>query len=113
MIEQRDFARQLRSNATDAERAMWRQLRQRQLNGHKFRRQHAVGEYIVDFACVERKLAVELDGSQHMTNTSYDTTRTNALEEQGYRVLRFWNNDVFGNMDGILTIILAALEDRG
>ena len=110
MIEQRDFARHLRSNLTDAERALWRHLRQRQLNNHKFRRQHAVGEYIVDFACVERKLAVELDGSQHMKMTSYDTTRTSALEAQGYRVLRFWNNDVFANMNGILEVILAALE---
>lgn len=111
MIEQRDFARQLRGNPTDAERALWRHLRHRQLHGQKFRRQHAVGEYIVDFACVERKLAVELDGSQHAENAVYDATRTSALEEEGYRVLRFWNNDVFGNMNGILTVILAALED--
>ena len=110
MIEQGDFARQLRGNPTDAERTLWRQLRLRQLNGHKFRRQHAVGAYIVDFACVERKLAVELDGSQHAKMINYDATRTIALEAQGYRVLRFWNNDVFGNMNGILTVILAALE---
>ena len=110
MDEQRDFARYLRSNSTDAERAVWQRLRQRQINSHKFRRQHAVGKYIVDFVCVECKLVVELDGGQHAEKTSYDTNRTITLEAQGYRVLRFWNNDVFGNMDGILTTILAALE---
>jgi len=110
MIEPRDFARQLRSEPTDAERILWRQLRQRQLHGHKFRRQHVVGGYIVDFACVERKLAVELDGSQHAQRTDYDAARTRALAAQGYRVLRFWNNDVFGGMDGVLAVILAALD---
>lgn len=110
MIEPRDFARQLRAKATDAERILWRQLRHRQLNGHKFRRQHVVGTYIVDFACVERRLAVEVDGGQHAQMTAYDAVRTKALEEQGYRVLRFWDNDVFGNMEGILAVILAALE---
>lgn len=110
MIEQREFVRHLRGNPTDAERKLWRFLRMRQMNGNKFRRQHAVGEYIVDFACVERKLAVELDGSQHAEKPGYDANRTKFLEAHGYCVLRFWNNDVFVNLNGVLTVILAALE---
>lgn len=110
-MRQVDFARHLRRNPTDAERALWRQLRLRQLNGHKFRRQYAIKDFIIDFVCVERKLAVELDGSQHAMQSDYDIARTSVLEAQGYRVLRFWNNELFEGMESVLEVILAALEE--
>ncbi len=110
--EQRDFARQLRSNLTDSERLLWRHVRLRQLHGHKFRRQYVVSGYIVDFACVERKLVVEVDGGQHAERRAYDTDRTARIEAQGFHVLRFWNNEVLGNIEGVLEVILAALEER-
>ena len=82
----------------------------RQMNGHKFRRQYAIKDFIIDFVCIERKLAVELDGSQHAMQSEYDAARTGTLEAQGYRVLRFWNNEVFEEMESVLEVILAALE---
>ena len=97
----------LRSNATDAERALWAQLRGRRLGGHKFRRQWTLGPHIADFCCVESRLIVEADGGQHTSEA--DRTRTRYLQLQGYRILRFWNNDVLTNMDGVLDTILEAL----
>lgn len=102
-------AQQLRNNATDAERLLWRHLRGRQLNGFKFSRQMPVGPFICDFTCRERRLIVELDGGQHAESTT-DLPRTAFLETQGYRVIRFWNNDVLENVEGVLTIIAAALQ---
>ena len=96
----------LRSNATDAERALWGQLRARRLGGHKFRRQWTLGRYIADFCCVEAALIVEADGGQHTREE--DRTRTHFLESEGYRILRYWNNDVLTNMDGVLQRILEA-----
>jgi very-short-patch-repair endonuclease len=90
---------------TDAERLLWRHLRQRQVEGYKFRRQHPVGHYIVDFACLEGCLIVEVDGGQHADRKGYDRERTAWLEEQGFRVLRFWNTDVLGNIDGVREVI--------
>ena len=87
-------ARALRSNPTEAERALWKHLRMRQLEGHKFRRQQPLGQYIVDFVCLERKLVVELDGGHHAGEFLTDATRTAWLEVRGFRVLRFWNHDV-------------------
>lgn len=84
----------------------------RQLNGHKFRRQYGIKEFIVDFVCIERKLAVELDGSQHSVQSEYDAARTAALGEQGYRVVRFWNNEIFEYMEGVLEVIFAALDEE-
>ena len=104
--------RALRNDATDAERALWQRLRGRQLEGVKFRRQHPFGSYILDFACLEKRVAIELDGGQHVDATAYDATRTRALEISGFTVLRFWNHDVFENMDGVLEEILRALRDR-
>jgi len=106
----RRYARDLRRHQTDAERRLWRRLRDRQLAGAKFRRQHPIGQYIVDFCCLEAKLVVELDGGQHAARRATDTERTAFLEAQGYRVLRFWNNDVLSNLDGVLQRIAEALR---
>ena len=101
-------AQQLRNNATDAEQVLWWRLRGRQLEGFKFSRQIPVGPFICDFLCRERKLIVELDGGQHAASPS-DIRRTAYLEQEGYRVIRFWNNDVLGNVEGVLQTILQAL----
>ena len=101
-------AQQLRNNATDAEQALWWRLRSRQLEGYKFSRQMPVGPFICDFLCRERRLIVELDGGQHAENAR-DIPRTAYLEQEGYHVVRFWNNDVLGNLEGVLQTILQAL----
>ena len=103
-------AQQLRNNATDAEQALWWHLRSRQLQGFKFSRQMPVGPFICDFLCRERRLIVELDGGQHADNPN-DRRRTAYLEQQGFRVIRFWNNDVLANVEGVLQTILQALTD--
>jgi very-short-patch-repair endonuclease len=104
--------RNLRNAPTDAERALWRHLRGRQLEHCKFRRQHPHGDYILDFACLERGVVVELDGSQHADAVERDAARTRYLEEAGFIVLRFWNNDVFGNLEGVLEVINRHLVAR-
>ncbi len=104
------FARRLRRDQTDAERVLWFRLRDRRLSGWKFRRQVPIDRYIVDFCCAETKLVVELDGGQHDQDRARDEVRTGLLEAKGYRVLRFWNNDVLSNSDGVLTSILGNLE---
>src|SRR5262245_8649857 len=91
-------ARSLRLNATDAEMKLWQQVRNRRLGGFKFRRQASIGHHIVDFLCAEKRLVVELDGGQHAPEL--DASRTARLEALGYRVIRFWNNEVLGNVDG-------------
>ncbi len=101
---------QLRTNATDVEQKLWYFLRNRQFENFKFRRQHPIGVYVVDFVCLERKLIVELDGGQHAENTPYDARRTKTLHENGFRILRFWNNDVLQNTDGVLETIFAAIS---
>ncbi len=102
-------ARGLRQDLTDAERKLWYHLRNRQLQGHKFRRQHEIDHYIVDFVCTESLLIIELDGGQHADQLDYDERRTRHLQAGGYRVLRFWNNDVLMDIEGVLTVILASL----
>ena len=102
------LARSLRQRSTDAERRVWQYLRDRKLGGFKFRRQHPIGKYIVDFVCLECHLVVELDGSQHIVNRRVDAVRENALNRAGYSVLRFWDNDVLRNTDGVLAAILVA-----
>ena len=104
-------ARQLRRDQTDAERAIWRRLRGRQLGGAKFRRQHPVGPYIVDFFCEEHRLVVEIDGGQHGPET--DRQRTAYLETQGLTVLRFWNDDVLRSPDGVVQTLLTWVEVQG
>ncbi|SDB30536.1 endonuclease domain-containing protein [Bauldia litoralis] len=106
------FARRLRHEMTDAERRLWSKLRNRSLGGYKFRRQMPIEGFIVDFACVEAKLIVELDGGQHDLAAEADRRRTEAIGTAGYLVLRFWNRDVLTRMDGVLEDIRAALALR-
>ncbi|MCW2244120.1 endonuclease domain-containing protein [Azospirillum canadense] len=101
-------ARNLRNEPTDAEEALWRYLRGEQLGGHRFRRQHPIPPYIADFACIEAKLVIEVDGGQH-ADSAYDAARDRHLRLHGWRVLRFWNNDVLSNPEGVATEILRAL----
>jgi very-short-patch-repair endonuclease len=103
-------SQQLRQSMTDAERALWRELRHDQL-GRRFRRQHPIPPYIADFACVEAKLIVEAGGGQHADDS--DRGRDQYLVKQGWRILRFWNNDVLHNLTGVLQAIAAALAERG
>jgi very-short-patch-repair endonuclease len=100
--------RKLRREATEAERLLWSRLRASQL-GAKFRRQMWLGGFIADFASIEAQLVVEVDGSQHAEQDEYDTERTREMERLGYRVLRFWNNEVLGNLDGVIELIQLAL----
>lgn len=96
-------ARNLRNNPTEAERALWSHLRNRDLFQCKFTRQHPIGDHIVDFACRSLRLAIECDGGQHTPEK--DAARTNAIEAQGYRVIRFWNHDILENTAGVLEAI--------
>jgi len=96
-----DHARELRKNSTEVEKKMWGILRNRQLEQYKFRRQQPIGPYIVDFICQDKMLVVELEGSQHAEQQSYDERRTKFLESKGYRVLRFWNNEITENVEGV------------
>ncbi len=103
-------ARELRKSATDAEQRLWQNLRSRQMNGYKFRRQAPIGKYIVDFLCKEAKLVVELDGSQHCLQEEHDQRRTDYLISHGYRVVRYWNNQVLQEGEAVLEDILLQLE---
>jgi very-short-patch-repair endonuclease len=103
------IARRLRRDATEAERLLWRALRESGTTW-KFRRQHPIGNRIADFACPPRKLVIELDGGQHAAQAAADDARSATLAEHGYRVIRFWNNDVIENIEGVVTAILQALE---
>lgn len=103
-------ASKLRKDSTESEKSLWNILRDRNLENYKFRRQHAIDNYIVDFVCVEEKLVVELDGSQHLQNAEYDKKRTEFLNSQGYSVLRFWNSEVLGNEEGVASVILGVLK---
>jgi very-short-patch-repair endonuclease len=102
-------AKELRGNMTDAERRLWYWLRARRFGGHKFKRQVPIGPYVVDFACLGRKLVVEVDGGQHNESES-DRVRASYLDSEGFGVLRFWNNDVLSNTQGVLEVIVSALE---
>ena len=108
----RDYARNLRHRQTDAERRLWSRLRDRRLVGAKFARQVPIGPYIVDFCCRELKLIVELDGGRHAIQAAYDAERTALLERLGYRVMRFWDNEVLGNTEGVLIRIVETLATR-
>lgn len=103
-------ARNLRNNATNAERLLWSHLKGSQLAGLKFSRQMPIAGFICDFVCRAHKLVIELDGSQHVDAAVYDSLRTGKIEAQGYRLVRFWNNDLTDNIEGVLeTIVRAAL----
>jgi len=102
-------SRELRKAQTPEEAKLWGVLRNRALDGYKFKRQTTIGSFIVDFSCSESKLIIEVDGRQHMEQEEYDIQRTAFLESQGYRVLRFWNNDVMKNIEGVAIKIQEAL----
>ena len=107
-------ARQLRKDITDSERKLWRKSSKRQLARHRFRRQHPLGPYVVDFVCLHKRFVVEVDGGQHSQpeQQAHDARRTAWLEAQGYRVLRVWNTEVFDNLDGVIETILHELAGR-
>ncbi|MBI2831086.1 MAG: endonuclease domain-containing protein [Chloroflexi bacterium] len=106
------LARELRRKQTEAEKVLWSKLRNFQIPGVKFRRQQPIGEYIVDFVCLDKKLIIEIDGGQHNETVfkENDDSRTLWLESVGYRVIRFWNNEVLLNTDGVLTRITEILK---
>ena len=103
------LARNLQRNQSDAERNRWSRLRRSQLNGVKFRRQQPVGDYIVDVISFEKRLIIEIEGGQHIESTKNDSVRTEYLESQGYRVIRFWNTDIMQNIEGVIDEILNTL----
>ena len=105
-------ARRLRSDSTDAERVLWRLLRNRQVAGCKFRRQAPIGRYVVDFVCFQRRLIVEVDGGLHQLRAHSDAERTKWLRSQGFQVLRFWNNQVLTETTAVQEALLEALEAR-
>jgi len=106
----RNHAKSLRANMTEAERRLWYHLRAHRFAGMKFRRQALIGSYIVDFASLQRNLIVEVDGGQHADSES-DERRTRWLEDQGFRILRFWNNEVLSNTSGVLEAIMIVATD--
>lgn len=105
-------SRQLRSNATEAEKRLWHYLRSRQIRGTRFNRQFPIGQFICDFVCREHRLVIELDGGQHGAAGEYDQRRTRFLAAQGYRVIRFWNSDVLDNIEGVVMRIGEELDNR-
>ena len=106
-------ARTLRKNMTKQERILWQFLRKKSINNLKFRRQYPIGKYIVDFICNEKKIIIEIDGGQHneVKNIAYDKERTKYLESKGYKVIRFWNNDIDNNIEWVYQEILKFLAD--
>ena len=104
-------AGELRKEPMPAEGKLWAYLRGDKLDGVNFRRQHAIGRYIADFCSPNIKLIIELDGSQHLEQEAYDAERTKDLEEQGYKVIRFWNNQVMNDMNGVILAIINAIEE--
>jgi len=104
------IAKILRMNFTNTERLLWKYLRAKQMNGCKFRRQEPIGSYIVDFVCHKKRLVIEVDGGQHNIEREKDNERDKWLKEQGYKVLRFWNNEVLANTAGVLEVIMDCLN---
>lgn len=108
-IRKNGLQRVLRSNMTDAEKLLWQRLRHVQLGGHKFRRQHPFEDYILDFVCLESLLVIEVDGSQHQ-DSNKDMVRDERLSSAGFKVLRFWNNQITDEIDAVVENIWHALE---
>lgn len=104
-----EIAKELRKGSTKAEKLLWRRLNSRQLEGFKFRRQQPIGQYIVDFVNFETKLIIELDGGQHATQKDKDNKRDNWFEQQGFEILRFWDNEIFENLQGVLEHVRSRL----
>jgi very-short-patch-repair endonuclease len=102
--------RNLRRGMTRAERYLWRYLRERQINGARFRRQHPFKNYVLDFVCIEQMLVIEVDGGHHMANAAADQSRTRDLENAGFQVLRFWNNEVMRDIEGVVSVIAQTLQ---
>jgi very-short-patch-repair endonuclease len=100
----RNAAKSLRKQATNTEWSLWFHLQAKQLEGLKFRRQQPIGKYVVDFVCFEKKIIIEVDGGQHSEN-DYDKERDEWLKKEGFKVLRFWDNEVLSNMAGVLEVI--------
>ncbi len=107
-------AKEMRSNMTPAETKMWRILRGKRFQNLKFKRQVLIGNYIVDFLCEDKKIIIEIDGGQHNEelNIQSDKNRTRYLENNGYKVLRFWNNEVMKNIDGVMEVIFREVEGK-
>jgi very-short-patch-repair endonuclease len=101
----------LRNNMSDAEQVLWHLLRGRQISGLKFRRQHPFGDFILDFVCLENKLVIEVDGGQHGQQSGYDENRTQKLQAAGFRVLRFWNNEVLQEIESVKEKIWLAVQE--
>jgi very-short-patch-repair endonuclease len=108
----KNLARTLRKDSTDAEKWVEQHLRNRGLSGHKFRRQHTIGPFVVDFACVEKRIVNELDGGQHAESLESDSKRTEYLGTKGYRVLRFWDSEVLREGESVLNAILSFLKEH-
>lgn len=106
----KEKARVLRRNQTDAESLLWYHLRDRHLSGHKFRRQHPIGVFIADFVCIESRIVIELDGGQHVLQGEEDNRRSAYLKSKGYRVVRFWDNEVLKDTQAVLEAILKMME---
>jgi very-short-patch-repair endonuclease len=111
-VLQHETQRKLRRNMTDAELRLWRCLRGRQITGFKFRRQHPFEDYILDFVCLEAMLVIEVDGGQHALNATADNARTKNLNGAGFRVLRFWNNEILWEIEAVRESIWKALKDN-
>jgi very-short-patch-repair endonuclease len=107
----RSRARALRRNPTEVEKLLWRRMRMWQLDGYKFRRQQPIGNYIVDFVCLEKRLIVELDGGQHAEQSEYDSRRDEWLRGEGFVVLRFWNHDVLEKTENVAEKIYQTVKD--
>jgi very-short-patch-repair endonuclease len=107
----REMARHLRRNETEAERRLWQKLRSRQLGGYKFRRQFPIGPFFADFCCANKKFIVEVDGAQHFIEKDKDANRTAWLMKQGFRVIRFWNEDVMQNLEAVCEKILKEITN--
>ena len=109
-LHKHSTAKVLRKNFTDTERLLWKYLRSKQMQGFKFRRQEPIGNYVVDFICQEKQLVIEVDGGQHSTKNIRDNERDKWLKGQGYKLLRFWNNQVLMNTEGVLEVIRSYLN---
>ncbi|MBI2790606.1 MAG: endonuclease domain-containing protein [Gammaproteobacteria bacterium] len=108
----KDRARRLRKDQTEAEKLLWSKIRNRYLQGYKFHRQYILGHYIVDFVCFECKIIIELDGSQHFDQKGYDEERTLVLNEMGFTVLRYWNNEIFTDLNAVIEKISQYLFEQ-
>ncbi|MGH8678979.1 MAG: endonuclease domain-containing protein [Burkholderiales bacterium] len=105
-----ELRRKLRTTQTDSEALLWQRLRNRQLSGYKFRRQHSFPPYVVDFFCIEKRLILEIDGGQHAMNREADERRPHFLKNQGFEVIRFWNTEVLQTTETVIERILTHLE---